>query len=152
MIPPLDERGLLPAGIHTASLEAVAHAFCSGQYRELLWQDLIRFLRDHFIAANLHPPLYLAGSFFSDKPNPGDIELTVDLGGRSQEQMLAALALFLERQRWHNEYRVDYYPNMPGNSDFVAFFQYVGPKTAQTKGLNEKDRRGIIKVESWTLG
>lgn len=44
---------------------------------------------------------------------------------------------------------MDFYafPDINGNPcDFREFFQYVGIKTALAKGLDEKDKRGIIKV------
>jgi len=51
-------------------------------------------------------------------------------------------------------YGVDFYVSWLGGTfnDFGLFFQYVGPKTALLKGLNERDTRGIVKVIEWQRG
>ncbi|MFM0506660.1 hypothetical protein P0D80_03580 [Paraburkholderia sp. RL17-373-BIF-A] len=115
-----------------------------------------------FALAELAPlfptcPLYLAGSTFSDKPYPGDIEacITVSLPELQQQNGLVnALGLQVRHDSIKAQYEVDFYVSfgMPGAPDFSAFFQYVGEKTATMKHLAEKDKRGIIEVTQWTHG
>lgn len=160
MIPPLDQRGLLPHGVHTSTLAEVEARFATNGVRELRLAELRRF-----IATELRPigdglELFAGGSYFSDKVDPGDIDCTIEIPAAYINDRLPLIALFNDgRSRtdkgriWH-EYRVEIYPTLvfPGHNDFKDFFQYVGEKTAALKNLNAKDRRGIIKVESWTLG
>ena len=151
-IPELDSRGLLPPGVHCCTLQEAEARFAVGPYRESLWHSVMKWLKIEVQQQGVLLPLLIGGSFFSDKPNPGDIEIAIDLDGATAAQTGAAIIMFTRREEWHRVYRVDYYPNMPGGNDFGSFFQYVGPKTAQTKNLNPKDKRGILRVETWTLG
>ncbi len=44
------------------------------------------------------------------------------------------------------EYRVDFWVNLPGISDFSEFFQYIGVKTAKFKGLKPTYQKGILRL------
>lgn len=157
MIPPFDERGLLPPGVHTATWTDAA-VFFDGDARRM---GLIANARAFALGevAPLFPlcPLYLAGSTFSDKPYPGDIEACITV---PMDQLLInnGFAFAHGLQSRHDDikarYEVDFYVSfgMPGAPDFSVFFQYVGEKTAAMKHLAEKDKRGIIEVTQWTNG
>lgn len=155
MIPPLDERGLLPPGQHVAHLEDIPRQFCTNVYRWRLWDDVLAglgVLCEQVHAQPCPPPvLVLGGSFFSDKPQPQDIEATLVFDAATpgavcwwwilqQTQLQPTLK---------GRCRLDFYPTLPGHNDFVAFFQYVGPKTAEAKGLGDKDVRGVLQVLTW---
>ena len=153
-IPPLNEHGLLPAGIHAASWRDIEAVFLTNTHRErLYWNARQFFERDApSIAGDLG--LYLGGSFFSDKEIPADIEATMRAPVTHEYASVLALGSEREHNRIKAEYGVDFYISvqLPGHNDFVCFFQYVGPKTAASKGLNERDRRGVIEVVQWKLG
>lgn len=59
-IPALDARGLLPEGIHDASLRDVQVAFCFNAYREQLWHDVLRGLIQENIPQSNAFPLFIA--------------------------------------------------------------------------------------------
>ncbi|GJH05007.1 DUF6932 family protein [Paraburkholderia terrae] len=157
MIPPLDYRGLLPSGIHSAKwLELLAYFEADVRRTKLLTRAR------EFALAELKPALpecalFLAGSTFSDKPNPGDIEgflvvpMSVLADGSSAQ---AAAVLQADHDRIKAQYEVDFYISwgLPGAPDFTAFFQYVGEKSAAMKHLQIKDKRGIIEVQEWIHG
>jgi hypothetical protein len=155
MIPPLDARGLLPPGIHRAPLDDVPARFCTNAHRWMLWDAALEGIGQLCEQVERHPgprpTLTLAGSFFSDKPLPADIEATMTCPDGTPPAVCWAWALYAmgEHQRLKREHKLDFYPSLPGQNDFRAFFQYVGPKTAADKGIQEKDLRGVIEVLRW---
>lgn len=156
MIPPLDRRGLLPPGVHECSWEQARNWSGADSWRGTIWAglEIVRpALRQLFQPPTSLPRIVLGGSYFSDKPNPDDIEVTVVLEPGSPAALIGDVVAHYHQ--YHSDYkathRVDFYPILPGPglSDFRAFFQYVGVKTATTKGLDPKDARGVIQVASW---
>ena len=80
-IPELDEHGLLPTGVHDASLEEVRERF--GQFhgsdrRVQLFAVLEKFAADAKSAA-LVQAMIVNGSFTTDKVRPSDIDLILVL-------------------------------------------------------------------------
>lgn len=152
-IPPLDNRGLLPGGCHAGSYAEIETRFTYSQYRLDLYNQVRGFLDGELRAAGGGLRLVLGGSFFSDKQDPADIEATVYLPFADVpiRDALVALADRAEHDRIKATYRADFYVSLQaaGYNDFGAFFQYVGPKTAQAKGLQAKDARGVIEVTAW---
>jgi hypothetical protein len=155
MIPPLDDRGLLPPGRHVVHLDDIPRRFCTNGHRWQLWDDALAGL--DVVCAQLHrqpcpaPALVLGGSFFSDKPQPQDIEATLVFDSATPVSVcwwwvLQQTQLQPTLQKVH---RLDFYPTLPGVNDFSLFFQYVGPKTAAVKQIGEKDYRGVIQVLTW---
>lgn len=154
-IPLLDHRGLLPPGRYVAALEQIPPRFCNNDYRWRLWDNVLDGLNELCDWAkrspSTTPPLILGGSFFSDKPFPGDIEATLIYPQETPSGLCWDLFTDWARSRGaiKQQYRLDFCPTLPGNNDFSVFFQYVGPKTAAAKGLDEKDPRGVIEVLCW---
>lgn len=154
MIPLLDERGLLPRGIHAADWSEIVSTFGWNPHRQRLISNAKIFSQTtlHSLAGF---PLILGGSTFSDKPMPPDIEMTirVDVTTMTANQM----ALCFRLQSMHDSIKssqyLDFYVTLLNiGSDFVDFFQYVGEKTANAKNIHKKDRRGVIEVARWTHG
>lgn len=149
-IPPLDAYGLLPAGEHPATLTDIAAAFCWSAWRADLWQDCCLFI-DWMRAQNALPDvIYIDGSFSTDKPVPGDIDVVFDLTSAPLDVAKNAVFLFgCQRAAIKQQYHVDFWVFAPGwPKDLRSFFQYVGIKTAQAKGLGAKDPKGIVRVVS----
>lgn len=101
-------------------------------------------------------PLFLAGSTFSDKPYPGDIEMTISVGMSALTPLLMSeiARLRISHDDIKRLHEVDFYVSLdvPGMPNFSEFFQYVGDKTAAIKHLHSKDKRGIIEVSKWIHG
>jgi hypothetical protein len=150
-IPPLDHRVLLPEGIYEAHKQEIKKSFCITLYRQKLFDDFIRFLDIEIHAQGIG--VYLGGSFFSDKPLPNDIEVTITVDAEmlsdKTKQHVVNLGAPAEHARIKKIYRVDFYLSIDwaGYNDFRQFFQYVGEKTANAKGLNARDKRGIVKLQ-----
>jgi hypothetical protein len=147
---------VLPEGVHPATWLEVElwfqdHAFPD---RRLMHLGNLQRLCDDFLRPNFSGlPLLIGGSCFSVKQLPEDIECTIDLLGADQQIQMQALFHHLKR---HDEirklYGVDYYPTLitgQPKGDFVKLFQYVGPKSAAALGLDEKDLRGLVRLEAW---
>jgi hypothetical protein len=160
MLPPLDQRGLLPPGVHDATIDEISAAFGTNAVRAHLLAEFRRFLRERLIPIGAGLDLYVCGSFLSDKVSPGDIDCAIPVPVSSIVVHVNVLALLDDGRippakgtTW-DEYKVDVWPYLagaPGN-DFVTFFQYVGQKTATLKNLSVTDKRGIVKVDQWILG
>lgn len=151
-VPALDGRGLLPKGLHDCTLHEVRAAFCWDAHRSALWGQLEDFLA--FLAEeDMFYPICVDGSFTTDKAIPGDIDLVQDLRNAPENAQAKGVFWFaVKRDEFRKKYRVDYCPNLPNNNDFTAFFQYVGMKTAREKRLNEKELRGLLRVNEWLPG
>ena len=93
-------------------------------------------------------PIYINGSFVTDKEYPDDIDVVLDLRDTSDGRKWKGLEFMINhKSRLLHEYRVDFWVNLPPiENDFAAFFQYVGVKTARFKGLNPKHLKGILRV------
>lgn len=157
MIPPLDHRGFLPPGVHDCELDE-ASTWCGDDVRRrTIWDGLeavLPHLRETFNQRNLAPPpLVLGGSYYSDKPSPADIEVTVVLPADWPGEAIAAYVMLYinHHEAWKTAHNVDFYPTLPGadQNDFRSFFQYVGEKSAIAKGLSPRDLRGVIQVMIW---
>lgn len=155
-IPPLDHRGLLPGGKHSGSFREIEQSFLHNAHRQNLYHQVRGFIDTELrgIASGLQ--LVLGGSFFSDKASPADIEITIYLPSPMVFAYVPLMRLNTkaEHERIKLSYRADFYVSImvAGCNDFGMFFQYVGPKTAHEKGIDEKDARGVIEVQSWERG
>ncbi|MGS1072391.1 DUF6932 family protein [Burkholderia glumae] len=156
MIPPFDQRGLLPPGKHLASWSEVFAYFSRDARRCFLVDNARNFALNDLAPKFSAGPLYLAGSTFSDKPYPNDIEVTMPLGVHqmSPTSMVDAVNFRINHDAIKARYEVDFYLylDVQGAPDFSEFFQYVGDKTAAIKHLQSKDKRGIIEVSQWIHG
>jgi hypothetical protein len=130
--------------------------FAVSTYRHALFNDFLRFLRHELTLPELL--IYMAGSYLSDKTSPNDIEITLvadqSFIQSSAAQKIIPLGTASEHHRLKTQYRVDFYITieLAGYNDFRTFFQYEGDKTAQDKGIDAKDKRGIIRVIYDNLG
>ena len=151
-IPPLAANGLLLPGVHPATLAEIEARYGWNSHRQALWEDGMRFLHA-LVSRDLSYPLVIAGSFTTDKVDPPDLDIVLDMTDAEEYHQFKAIKMFRrDRVLIRESYRVDFCVNMPNNNDFCDFFQYVGEKTALKKGLNAKDRRGVLRVQSWADG
>lgn len=153
-LPDIDKRGFLPEGCHKASWDEVRKAFCISGHRRNLMREFHRFIEAELRPVGSGLSLIIGGSFISDKVTPGDIESSIFIPNAELPMRggLVRMGSPSENARIKATYGMDFYVtlDLAGHNDFYNFFQYVGPKAAgKKKGLNEKDRRGIIEVSPW---
>jgi hypothetical protein len=147
-IPDFTDCGVLPAGVHECTLPEAQDLLCSNVRRSTIWNGLLGFLEwaGHLPA----PSAYLIdGSYVTDKPVPGDVDLVVDITGCDD----------LQHQQWFDAWKqnyeyvkqtfeVDFYPFVVGiTNDFSAFFQYIRVEEALRRGIPPYVRKGILRVE-----
>jgi hypothetical protein len=79
VIPPLNEEGLLPPGLHLASLEEVAERF--GQASELrrVQMESLQWLLDASRRAGVQQ-FVINGSFVTDVVEPNDVDCVLRIG------------------------------------------------------------------------
>ena len=146
-IPEFDQRGMLPVGVYECSLAEVAARFGWNPYRQRLVRSFGDFLVNEIRNAEFPDPLYVNGSFVTDKEKPEDVDVVLDLRPAGEDRAWRGLALMeKERKRFREQYDVDFWVNLPGQNNFADFFQYVGVKSAKFKGLAHTDRKGILRI------
>ena len=100
MIPPFDEHGYLPPGVHTATLEEVEARFGSGSELRRVQAESLRWLVDVARRAGVLR-LIINGSFVTDVLEPHDVDCVLLIGAgfpddQAAEAELVAGLPFLE--------------------------------------------------------
>jgi hypothetical protein len=138
MIPDLNEEGLLPPGVHSASLREIGQRFGRrNAVRRRLFRGLVRALQNLREAGVKR--VYIDGSFVTDKASPNDVDGCWDAGGSVNLSKLDPVFLdFSKRRREMKEkYGVDFFPasSVEGNSRqaFLDFFQV--DRDGRSKGV-----------------
>ena len=155
MIPPFDERGLLPPGQHEcANIAELGSHFATNARRTILQDKFAEFINVELALVAPGLELYVGGSYLSDKPYPGDIDCTVCISLKNIPAYADLIRLAGDggKNRIFKTYGVEFYLTISdmGRNDFRLFFSYAGEKTAQAKNIDAKDLRGIVKVIQWT--
>ena len=147
-IPVLNQNGLLPRGVHDCTLEEISDFFTANQHRRRLFRNLVDCLelevRPLFVQ-----PIFVDGSFVTDKDVPEDVDIVLDLRGAADEQKWRGLTFMNQKQRLLlHKYNVHFWINFdtPQSSDFSVFFQYIGIKTARMKNLDPRHMKGILRI------
>lgn len=145
MIPPL-ERGLLPAGIWDCTLAEIAEAFADTPVRAALFDRLCRFLGD--TAGLPHAPIFIDGSFVTDKPEPGDIDLCADLDALPPDDRLPWERIFYA-ERWYLEKEgIDYWFRSPDFPEDVTATEFPRIKAVDAERLHlpKTVRKGFLRL------
>ena len=147
-IPGLNQNGLLPRGVHDCTLDEIAGSFAGNPHRKRLFQNLVACLEQEIRPVFVHP-IFVDGSFVTDKDDPEDVDIVLDLKEASDEQKFRGLMFMKEKQsRFFRTYNVHFLVNVdaPGFPDLSSFFQYVGIKTARIKSLDPRHLKGILRI------
>jgi predicted nucleotidyltransferase len=141
-IPPLDEDGLLPEGIHECSLEEIRARFGSFQasdQRPRLFAKLGAFLRDAE-ASKAVVGVLVNGSFVTGKARPNDIDLIVVVP--REHDFLADLSPgaynVLSKRRVRQRFGFDLLVAREGSIEYerwTEFFQEVRLEPGRRKGI-----------------
>jgi len=148
MIPALNDLGLLPQGVWDCTLPDVAALFCTNPHRKNLWDGFLKF-----ISAEVEPhgsmPVWIDGSFTRRKDYPEDIDVVLDLSDRDSSIAIPiAFSLWKRHDELKLTYHVDAWPKHPDiPNDLARFFQYAGPKVAAEIQVDEKQPKGILRVQ-----
>ena len=145
-IPSLTAAGLLPAGIHHATLHEVEVAFGSQtEARSRLYAGLEAFL-EWVKTFQLFTSIVIDGSFVTDKPDPGDIDAVLILPAPQLKRLMhrpdyAELANTKVKKRFFIDLFIE--PDLDG---MAKFFQQLKVEDALERGLPARSLRGVLQV------
>jgi hypothetical protein len=142
MIPPLNEHGCLPEGIHDCTMNEAAGRFGlfqASDRRPQLWARFIEFMRELAICGFVEAVL-VDGSFVTAAAEPNDIDLvlvTASSYSFSTDLPPAAYNL-LSQHRVRRRFGFDIVAVKNGSEDFeqaVGFFTQVKQQPRVKKGI-----------------
>jgi hypothetical protein len=149
MIPLLDAHGFLPQGIHECTLEELTASFGNGDpihRRSILCEKLGEFLA--FVGSlNCFRSVYADGSFVSDKEEPSDVDVLLELP-QGTPQVIAYLKQHgvFDQAKMKSRFEIHIFPMLPGGPNLLTWFQGVRPEVARIKGLRPNHRKGILRI------
>jgi hypothetical protein len=141
-IPPFNEDGWLPAGVHDYTLEEAAEqfgAFQSSARRPELWARFIEFVREAK-ASGLIDVVLVDGSFVTIEPAPNDIDLALVVSANHDfsGDLLPVQYNVLSQRRVRRRFGFDIVVVKNDSKNLeqaVAFFQQVRQRPGAKKGL-----------------
>ena len=145
-MPNFDSHGLLPEGIHSCTLYEIETRLTWNLHRLELFLKFKKCLANE-IQPRFSSPIFLDGSYVTNKELPDDIDIVLDLRQSHEQETLNGLRFFQEFQSsLMDQYSVHFWINLANNYDFAAFFQYVGIKSAKLNGLSPSHLKGILRL------
>jgi hypothetical protein len=147
-VPPFAKAGLLPVGIHDATLPEIELAFgIANDTRIALFKNLKSFCEELEVFGPLIRGIFVDGSFVTRKPVPRDIDLVVV---HDEDDFLALdeheNAEFLYEDRAFDRYKFDLFVEFDIYT-MVRTFQKVSVEFALENALPAGHPKGIIRVK-----
>jgi len=139
LIPKFTAAGLLPRGVHAATLEEVFERFGGNGRREQLLNGLVEALR--LLRAAGCRRMYINGSFVTSKELPNDIDVCWDINGVDIDALDPVFFEFdngraAQKARFGAEFFPAQVPEGITGKAFLDFFQ-VDKQTGEPKGIIE---------------
>ncbi len=147
-IPAMTPAGLLPPGVHDATLAEVEQAFGSRNDRRVeLFQKLTQFL-DVARALGLFQAVITDGSFVTDKDAPGDIDAVLLLPRADLAKLTGHpnRLQILDQHAVKAQYEIHLFVDPLPAGHWTNFFQHLKPADALARKLPPTTRRGVLKV------
>jgi hypothetical protein len=150
-LPPFNDFGYLPEGVHETTLEQMRERFVINPKRTLLWGRFEEFL-GWAVSTGKFSHAYIDGGFITNKSAPEDIDLILQTRARYGPEAFSAMEPFFakgietiyEKYSVHLHFWAEGFPG--GLSDFRRFFQYLRPQDAAPVGLREGAKKGIVRI------
>lgn len=149
-IPPLNHiTGLLPEGVHVATLPEVRATFgSSNDIRVEIMNGLDRLI-DLLRSIGIFKEIYLDGSFVTDKPAPGDVDAVAVMNSDTADLPVFAAHpsafLLADDKRVQRDYKVQLFLG-PRGAGLLSFFQGLKAADALLRGVAPTQKKGILKV------
>lgn len=142
MIPPLNDQGYLPEGVHECTIEEVTIRFGTFQVsdrRPRLWAKFAEFL-DELKTCDFLEAVLVDGSFVTGTQTPNDIDLilVVTPGFDFSVELSPSAYNSLSQRRVRSRFGFDIVVVKDGSETYnlaVTFFQQVKQRSGFTKGI-----------------
>jgi len=142
MIPPLNEHGCLPEGIHDCTVDEAAERFGGFQIsdrRPQLWARFTQFVREAR-ACGLIEAVLVDGSFVTAKPEPVDLDLllVVSADHDFSADFQPSEYNVLSKRRINRRYGFDVLVARADSEEYrryLGFFQQVRLEPGRKKGI-----------------
>jgi predicted nucleotidyltransferase len=145
-IPNFTSAGLLPTGIHLATLEEVEFAFgCGTDTRIRLYESLRAFL-ELARSFQMFTSIVIDGSFVTNEPDPSDVDVVLILPGPQLKRLMKhSDYLKLENAAIRERFAIDLFidPDLEG---MATFFQRLKIEDALQRGVPPRHLRGVVQV------
>lgn len=148
----LNQHGVLPAGVHDATLDEVRQKFAFNAHRKRL-MNMFESELDGWTSMEcwrVASDVYMDGSFVTDKPLPNDIECAVAIDPDASSRWTARLIEAIKDTRARTSRKIDCYCFIPGvGHDFSLFFQYMRRSDADARRMSwspNRPMKGIIRL------
>ncbi|HEX2689129.1 MAG TPA: hypothetical protein VHN14_21050 [Kofleriaceae bacterium] len=147
-IPNLTSAGLLPTGIHLATLQEVELAFGRGtDTRMRLYENenLCAFL-ELARSFQMFTSMVIDGSFVTNEPEPSDVDVVLILPGLQLQRLMShSDYLKLENTTVKELFTIDLFidPDLEG---MATFFQRLKIEEALQRGVPPRHLRGVVQV------
>ncbi|SDL24346.1 DUF6932 family protein [Kriegella aquimaris] len=140
LIPEFTSNGLLPQGIHWATLDDIKEKLSFSTKRRTLIAGLELALKSFKIAGC--EKMYIDGSFVTSKNEPSDIDACWDISNVDPTKLDPILLIFSNRRALQKmKYGCEFFPSseiaMPPNTRYLDFFQ-------KTK---DDEKKGIVGIK-----
>ena len=151
-LPKLLANGLLPEGVHDASVDELIAMFCVGE-RQLRANALLEFVA-HVRDERIFRAVFFDGSFVTAKRSPRDVDVVLEVHDwLSAPEFSSHIAVQRLRdttfaEQWGVSCEDVFHPLLGAAIDswIVGHFQTMKPATALELGVPIDIRKGIVRV------
>lgn len=149
MLPALTRFGLLPPGEHIAGMPAIRGRFGATPHRARLLATLETLIVPTFAALGFTGDYLLDGSFVTQQPVPGDLDIVLDAYGQTDMVFTAAArCVMAQHDTWHAHQHLDVHIRHPRiRKDMGEFFQRVSEQYSARYDVPAGALKGLVR---WT--
>lgn len=141
-IPDFESNGDLPVGLHQATLDEVLTRFSTGVLQRQVVTKRLIYIYNLAKATGQLKRFIVYGSYVTDKPNPGDVDIFLVMQeGFDPEILSGDPKLLFEHGEVHDKLGASIFWVTLGNSFASIDFLITGWQTKR-----DKTRRGIIEI------
>ena len=145
MVPNFKKSGLLPAGVHYSFWQEFIKRFGFNEHRQILLKSMEKGFK--LLYKNGCENVYIGGSFVTDKPEPGDVDVCFDNSFMKWQQFQKKYPAFLLNEKGYYElyekYKANFYPYNSYDDYFLQFFQYS--RSGEVKGVVKLNLKEVFE-------
>ena len=145
-IPNLTSAGLLPTGIHLATLHEVELTFGRGTDTRIRLYENLRAFLELARSFQMFTSIVIDGSFVTNEPDPSDVGVVLILPGPQLKRLMKhSDYLKLENAAIRERFAIDLFidPDLEG---MATFFQRLKIEDALQRGVPPRHLRGVVQV------